>query len=201
MLKKNPPLEQLNISFNRLTAKSIKEIMEALKVNTNIRKLKLNGNSIDSESAKYIGDCLNVNNGIEYITLRDNLIGAGFDYISQSLRKNTKLKYLNLSSNSITDEAFTRFAQHLSYNSSLKIIKLKNNSISRKQANLLIRPTRRVPNRVVIYALKMDMAQALLTTQSDPTSYLYLLGADIMEYLFPYIFTFNPKTRINRTCY
>ena len=107
-LKVNNVLTHLDLGKNVLKARGAELLSDALKTNSALKTLSLGFNQIDNDGAVHLGNMLAVNNALTCLDLNGNWINwQGAQYIANALNAsaNTALKYIDLSSNYIPDDA------------------------------------------------------------------------------------------------
>ena len=96
-LKEDDTLQELNMSYNKITNEGAKMIGEAIKVNKTLQKLCINDNSISDDGAAAISDGLKYNNSLQELDISWNKITKeGIKLIAEAIKVNTTLHTLNL---------------------------------------------------------------------------------------------------------
>ena len=129
-IRVNTSLEKLWLGGNHLGSSTVM-IVNALKPIATLKELNLNGNQNRSEElAPALTSMISHNKYMERLLLSDNnLNDYGVIKIAQSLCKHTKLKIINLQSNSITEKSAEALASIISNNIGLEQLYLDNNTI------------------------------------------------------------------------
>jgi len=98
-----PTIKTWYLAGNRLDAEGIKPICDALKTDTHCISLWLKRNPI-LKGIKHIAEMLEVNKTIKILDLHNTgVFDEGIEYLFNSLRHNTSLKYLYLEANGIVN--------------------------------------------------------------------------------------------------
>ena len=124
-------LEELNLSFNYITAVGARHINEYVWMNPHLTVLDLSMNQIGEEGTLFIAGALMYNHTLKSLNLSRNNIGAGGVYIAQSLldSQQTVLETIDLSWNELQDESACLLATVLETRSILVSLNLAFNSI------------------------------------------------------------------------
>ena len=88
-------IQNLNLSFNKLTSKGAIAFLSSLQMNKNmtLKVLEINSNSIDDKSVKAITEFLKENQTLEELSIYGNQISEdSIDQIANSLHENNALK-------------------------------------------------------------------------------------------------------------
>ena len=109
-------------------------LTKALQTNQSIQILNLGNNSslkITEKNGQALVELLHINKTLTqlYLANNSNFSDSGASYISQGLRHNTTLTFLNLASTSLTSEGAEHIAQALEFNTSLEVLNISNNQI------------------------------------------------------------------------
>lgn len=128
-------LQELNLAFNKIGPAGAKSLAVALLNNRTLRKLDLSLNRIGPEGAEYFGPVLKFSHTLQDLILSRNNLGEGTQGILRLLdglcesEGTTRLQTLDLSWNSLTDDAALKLASILSGNSQLRRLNLASNAI------------------------------------------------------------------------
>ena len=96
-LKEDDTLQELNMSYNKITNEGAKMISEAIKVNKTLQKLNISENSISDDGAAAISDGLKCNSSLQELNISWNKITKeGIKLIAEAIKVNTTLHTLNL---------------------------------------------------------------------------------------------------------
>ncbi|GAM17391.1 hypothetical protein SAMD00019534_005660, partial [Acytostelium subglobosum LB1] len=141
LFRHNSSLTRLSMRSNNLTFCGVSHLCHALSFsNVQLRELDLSNNPLSSNAALYLGYLFDhcPNKTLQICRLRFCQIdGNGCQVISQALRSNTSLTYLDLNGNNIKPEGCRELATLISANQTLKTLKLGNNSIGNQGATYL----------------------------------------------------------------
>jgi len=127
-LRMNNSLEVLDLSDNQIGEIESACILEALINNTTLRDLNLSANPIGTRGAKAISDLLIHNSTIDTLDLFNTDLDESDGWIiSEALEKNSRLKFLIIGGNQISNELSKLFKYQLKINhirrcASLKIL-------------------------------------------------------------------------------
>ena len=129
-IRANTSLEKLWLDDNHLGSSTVM-IMNAIKEILTLKEICLNGNQNRSEElAPALTSIIRKSKLIERLTLRDNnLNDDGVIRIAHSLCRHSKLKYIDLQSNNITEKAAEALACIISSNTGLEKLYLGNNQL------------------------------------------------------------------------
>ena len=123
----NPKLEELYLGNNNLASGIIK-IASALQYLTKLKILDINHNNAPEEAAKELAVAIYNNRlELENLWLANNNFRSSICLIADSLTKTNTLKDINLSGNSIPEEAAVHIAAVIDSNHSLQDVRLSNN--------------------------------------------------------------------------
>jgi Ran GTPase-activating protein (RanGAP) involved in mRNA processing and transport len=121
-------LVYLDLSSNKLSHVSIKNISEFIKKNKTIRYLKLNSISENTRSLALIFDAIDQNSSLTHIELSNNKIDQNCILsLSRALKKNGTLSYINISNCGIND--ISVLTEALNNHNKLECLILKDNCI------------------------------------------------------------------------
>ena len=126
VIKNNPDLEELCLSYNDLKASLIK-ILQELKSNSKVKKLLLNNNNMTEQVAEHLANVIKNNSNLEHLSLRNNKLGTSAIMILQALKHITKLKVLHLDGNNMTELVVEDVAHVIKNNPNLHQLGLANN--------------------------------------------------------------------------
>ncbi len=126
-------LTVLDLSRNSITRSGLSAFCKALSINTSLKRLSLDGCSLSLDDHEAIPQLLKKNTWLRYLDLSRNIIGhAELSNICEALSTNTSLKTLNLSYCSLTISEANGAAlyQLLSKNKSLEELRLSANTVN-----------------------------------------------------------------------
>ena len=126
VIKTNSSLEELGLSGNDLRLSAI-EILQALKGNFTLKVLGLGTNNMTGDVVYDLANIIKNNSNLEQLGLGLNKLGPSTSIILQSLQNISKLKFLNLSSNSMTGQVAEDLANVIKNNSNLEELILEDN--------------------------------------------------------------------------
>ena len=132
VFSKNAQIEELDISYNKLTAPSVAKIVQAMKFFLNLKILRMTCSNINLPVAKFIASVLWYSK-MQELDLNENYLqSSGCAIVCKALQNLSTITKLNLSNNGITDEAADDVASVLSSNKQLKDIDVKGNHFQAK---------------------------------------------------------------------
>ena len=103
-LKEDDTLQELNLSWNKITSEGAKMIGEAIKENKILQKLDIHGNSISDDGAAAISDGLKCNISLQELNMSFNKITSeGAKLIAEAIQVNTTLHTLDIRQLNIND--------------------------------------------------------------------------------------------------
>ncbi|KPI85052.1 hypothetical protein ABL78_5890 [Leptomonas seymouri] len=142
MLEGNYTLEELDLRLNSLTAVGIKTIAQnGLAKNTSLRSLILSGNQVGPVGANELTHVLSAHQRsvIEQLDLSScGLMSTGGVRIASLLSTSISLKDVNLSDNSLDDEAAVCLAQNMADGFAISLVDVSCNEIGEEGASQLI---------------------------------------------------------------
>jgi Ran GTPase-activating protein (RanGAP) involved in mRNA processing and transport len=121
-------LSRLNIGDNKLTLSGLQGMLEHLERNAYLKQLILDNNSlVGDSSSNFISIFLSSNTCLTHLSLKNCSVNQHIaESIAQGLRHNTRLHYLNLSKNPISDAGALNLARAFAEAPlSLKSLKMK----------------------------------------------------------------------------
>jgi len=131
VINSNHLLEQLWLDGNEFCSEGVKIIASALKDHCKLRLLSLSNNGITDDAAEEISASITSNSLLEDLLLGSNhLQYRGVCMIAKALRKTKKLRKLDLSNNSITEQAAKELAMTLSGCGSIEELYLGNSRLA-----------------------------------------------------------------------
>jgi len=137
----NSPLTELDLSNNGISYAGAEQLANALlQGNSNLKKLDLGYNTIGPIGASSIGQMLRFTHSLEKLVLTGNEVGDdGVQALSEGLKESSnnadsRLHYLDLDWNDVTDVGAGHLAEVLLGNNSLKSLSLAHNSIGDRGA-------------------------------------------------------------------
>lgn len=117
---------------------NIKFLTESLKTNKHLLILSLH-HCVNNKDAEFISELLKINKSIEYLNLCNNYItDKGIEFIADALKINKYLMNLDLSYNKINDNGIKYIIDALKINKSLMILDLSFTYISCKGTEFII---------------------------------------------------------------
>ncbi|XP_045210363.2 uncharacterized protein LOC123561819 [Mercenaria mercenaria] len=132
MLNKLDNLKDLDLSFNNMGPQCFRAVCLAMCKNSSILSLNLADNKADTDSADCIGKLLEENSSLQYLDVSSNYLGK--DYFSRivgpALKTNTALKTLRCESIGTTDARL--LIEGLQSNTNLTELDISSNDISDK---------------------------------------------------------------------
>ena len=128
VIKSNPGLEELYLSDNNFKT-SATTILQALQKNALLQKISLQFNSLTEEISEYLADVIQNNTDLKDLDLGYNMLGPSTVVVLQALKRNCKLKILNLCSNNMTGRVAEHLANVSKNNSGLKQLCLSDNDL------------------------------------------------------------------------
>ena len=93
------------------------------------KKISLQFNSLTEEISEYLADVIQNNSDLTDLDLGYNMLGPSTVVVLQALKRNCKLKILNLCSNNMTGQVAEHLANVSKYNSGLKQLCLSDNDL------------------------------------------------------------------------
>lgn len=150
VLKTNDSLRSLNLSQTLPNLEGVKYITDALKENKMLEILYYKNNYIGSDGANLFGKMIKENDKLNYLDLSGNNIGydsdnsllrmifntitknfyQGYISITEALKVNTTLKYLQIENNRVDKKIGNLFANALHINTSLLELNIELNKIN-----------------------------------------------------------------------
>lgn len=128
-LKELPKLKELDLSYNQLSNKSIKTLVDGLK-NSAIETLHLHHNDIDDKGIGYLADMLPKQRSLLYLDLSANkFTDEGGEELADALESNPVLNHLNIAINTLTDKTGVALAEALWVNTRLKTLLMRNTAL------------------------------------------------------------------------
>ena len=137
-LKKDDTLQELNLSYNKITSEGAKMIAEAINVNKILKKLDISHNSISDDGAAAISDGLKCNISLQELNMSYNKITSeGAKMIGEAIKVNKTLKKLHINGNSISDDGAAAISDGLKCNISLQELDMSYNKITSEGAKMI----------------------------------------------------------------
>ena len=137
-LKEDDTLQELNLSWNRITSEGAKMIGEAIKENKILQKLDISHNSISDDGVAAISDGLKCNISLQELNLSYNMITSeGAKMIGEAIKVNKTLQKLDICDNSISDDGVAAISDGLKCNISLQELNMSSNNIASEGAKLI----------------------------------------------------------------
>ena len=128
VIKNNSNLNYLGLANNGL-GPSANVILKTLKKISKLRILNLQHNDMTCEVAEDLANVIKNNSGIEELRLSYNRFKSSASVILQALKENSKLRILQLSSNSMAGQVAEDLASVIKTNSNLEQLGLGNNKL------------------------------------------------------------------------
>ena len=126
----NTVLEELHVSGNNL-GKGMLTVAKALQHISSLRSLDLGNNNISEEVAGELALAISANEYLEEMRLYNSKLTSSAIVILQSLSTIVTLKYLNINSNQITDEAGEALASVVMHNTVLEELHVSGNNLGK----------------------------------------------------------------------
>ena len=164
-LKHPTPLTSLYVNNTQLYAPLMDKFCNALQFQTSLTVLDLSRNKLKEEGIKSIASVLDTNKILKDLSLSKSFKGLNMTAIFDAVKKNTTLKYLDVSKNEIesthepsitsmlkdnktltyldlsenvlTDPVASIFYETMSYNRTIRVLKLEGNYIGFSYMNLI----------------------------------------------------------------
>ena len=128
VIKNNQSLEELYLSNNNFKT-SVAVILKALKEKSVLKKLRLSKNLMTKEAVEDLSDVIKNNTHLEQLYVADNKLGIQAAVILQALSNSSKIKSLNLSNNSMTEQLIGDLINVIRNNLDLEELYLYNNDL------------------------------------------------------------------------
>ena len=129
-LSHNNKLQILDLSCNSLQEAGCKSVLKALQDIDNLISLKISNCHATNEAADEVANVLLNNPALQEIDLSCNNISTYFAKVFKGMGNISNLVSVNISHNTITEEALPNLANIFHYNTSLKILDLSYNNLS-----------------------------------------------------------------------
>ena len=126
-------LESLDISKNKFGVSGAKVLALKLTENKKLKSLNMFKNNISFDGAKAFGECLSINKCIEWLDIGHNRIrDKGLNALVNGIMQNkeSKISFLSLRYNCISNEGFLKCINRLEENKSNKKIEIRNNYLN-----------------------------------------------------------------------
>eukprot|EP01091_Cochliopodium_minus_P020971 TRINITY_DN9374_c0_g1_i1.p1 TRINITY_DN9374_c0_g1~~TRINITY_DN9374_c0_g1_i1.p1 ORF type:complete len:348 (-),score=81.47 TRINITY_DN9374_c0_g1_i1:1-1044(-) len=136
-IQKHPNIKTLICGLNDIGDDGLKSLSQALKI-VIFEHLDLSYNFIGEKGISVIMDSLKSNDKITYLDLSKNNLHNGVKELTEFINKNTSLRHLDLSYNSLTEQGILEISQSLKQNRNLTSLDLSNNYLQLLGANYLI---------------------------------------------------------------
>ena len=137
-LKEDDTLQELNMSWNKITNEEARMIGEAIKVNKTLQILDISVNSISDDGAAAISDGLKCNISLQELDMSYNKItNEGAKMIGEAIKVNKTLQKLGLRHNSISDDGVAAISDGLKFNISLQELDMSYNKITNEGAKMI----------------------------------------------------------------
>ena len=137
-LKEDDTLQELDLTFNKITSEEVRMIGEAIKVNTTLQKLNIHDNSISDDGAAAISDGLKCNISLQELDMSYNKITSeGAKMIGEAIKVNATLQKLGIHVNSISDDGAAAISDGLKCNISLQELNMNGDNITSEGAKLI----------------------------------------------------------------
>ena len=152
-LRYNNSLDLLNLSFNNISNTGVNHLSKAMKTNQKLSQLLLMSNNI-TDAKKWITNLLKHNNSLQYLDISCNSIrNKGLEYFSNALGINESVTELNFSQNSIGDDGAKFITLALSKNIALLSLDISENDMSEVGMNVIIQGLKNQPSRLIELAI------------------------------------------------
>ena len=127
VIKANPHLEDLDLSYNMKLQSYLVVIFQALFETPNLKVLNLSGNNMSEAVVDSLAGVIKNNPYLEELTLDNNVLRSSAKVIFHALREISSLRKLNLNSNKMTEDVACDLADVIKHNNCLEEIQLFNN--------------------------------------------------------------------------
>jgi len=132
VVKDNNILQELNISYGKLSAVGALYIAEGLCKNVSLLKLDVSANKLLDDGAIAICNSLKNNSTLQELNISFNKItNRGANEIAKVIRVGTNLFKFKISGNRITSEGLLAFLNTIQTNSTLKFLFIKFNNVTK----------------------------------------------------------------------
>ena len=159
-LKEDDTLQELNLSYNKITSEGAKMIGKTIKENKRLQKLEISGNSISDDGAAAISDGLKCNISLQELDMSWNEITSeGAKLIAEAIKANTTLHTLNLFQHYINDV--------LSFNMTVLTAVYHNNTLMTLQLPYVYKDNKRLVSSEVEEINKERTRQGISTLTCD----------------------------------
>ena len=128
VIKNNSDFEALDLSGNDLRLSAM-VILQALQENSKLKILDLSYNKITGQAAKHLANVIKVNSNLEQLGLECNELGPAAVIILRTLKHNSKLTFLNLGNNKMTEQVAEDLADVINNNPNLGELNLEDNKL------------------------------------------------------------------------
>ena len=128
VIKNNSNLNYLGLA-NNLLGPSANVILQTLKENKKLQIIHLRNNNMTEKVAEDLANVIKNNIGLEEILISHNDLKSSAAVVLQALKEGSKLKILDLSSNSMTEQVAEDLANVIKANSNLEQLNLGNNKL------------------------------------------------------------------------
>ena len=129
MIKRNKLIKNLSLSDSGLNDDGVTKIAESLCEHTKLRCIALQKNNITKKSAEALSSVVSNNNGLKNLYLGNNQLQVGAIKLATALKTISSLKILNLTNNSIPEEAADELSAAIRANNSLEELWLGGNHL------------------------------------------------------------------------
>ena len=136
-LEVNNSIRVLELSWNTISSKAIKQIINAIQFNTTLQMLDISSNNISDDGAVAISKCLTCNKVIKVLDISKNNIAKGIEIIGYSIQENTVLQDMYLFNNKMCDDDVVAFSKCLTKNSTLQKLNISWTNTTTKSINMI----------------------------------------------------------------
>lgn len=157
-LKSNNTITHLDLSHNKITDLGVQILSHILGKDSLLTTLNLCNNQIQSEGGRMLGHIMNDNRSLTSINVRLNRLGdQGGGAIFQGLKNNSVLTSCDMSSNSLGYEAIIVLADLLRVDTSgLRYLDLSSNDITDDDTEALVKALK-ANRRLLSFDMRMNM--------------------------------------------
>ena len=156
VIKANPCLEDLDLSYNKNLQSCMVVILQALIKTSNLKILSLSGNNIPEAVVNSLAGVIKNIPYLEILSLDHNTLKSSAKVILHALKVTSNLRKLNLNSNKMPEEVACDLADVVKHNTYLEEIQLLNNNL--QSSSVILNALQTVYNLKVISLDAKDMS-------------------------------------------